>query len=149
MLVGEFEQLIKYISLREFEQLKQLIDAYNGGNEVKLNEWFKINGSNLKAIWLNKSNYNVNVFESHKLNQDIHVIVKGCDKIMLGDPMKCQEELIYQVEGDYALFKSENLIVNYLIAGSVAVIEPEELHSNLIEDLDTLKLVIKKKIKHE
>ena len=144
MVSGSIKELSKYISTNEQMEIMLIVQSFDETTEI--GSWFTIPRTDLRGLFLNRSNYKEEVFESHRIYQDIHLIIKGYDTILIGSDNDAIPELDYQLEGDYELFSSRILSELKLNEGTFAIINPGELHANRIENVQTLKLVVKRKI---
>lgn len=141
MITGKITDLQKYIGAIDATIINLYIDS------VKTNPitgvWTELD-NNLRGLTLSKSAFKIDTFEHHQKYQDIHIVLEGMDQMYIGSETekKCIHE--YVPKDDYALFTSKtianvNINVDYFI-----LLETFELHSNLIENENTLKIVIKR-----
>ncbi|WP_268123775.1 YhcH/YjgK/YiaL family protein [Roseivirga pacifica] len=94
----------------------------------------------LKFIHLKKSAYNEGVFEIHKDHFDLHITLKGVDKMCFG--MKEAPINDYQPEGDYQLLKGEIKDMLEIKEGHAVLIPVNCSHANHLSD-NGRKLVVK------
>jgi YhcH/YjgK/YiaL family protein len=141
MILGELSTIGKYIDSKSFDSIMLFINKVKT-SDVVIGEWI-ILGEELKALVLNKSGYNVGVFEAHSVFNDIHIVIDGSDTIYLGDKSRATIKNTYDEIGDYTLYNSHEISSCKLSENSFAFIPKEEIHSNQIEGESSKKIVIK------
>ena len=141
MIKGKFEDLTQLIGLESFDKVAYFIAQLKLGS-IGANQWVYFDHQQyFKAIGLATSNLNDSVKEYHKKFSDIHILIKGSDDIFLGENVLEVVEP-YQEALDYSLVKATTSGIINIIPGDFVIIEPEEIHCNVIAE-NSLKLVVK------
>jgi len=141
MIKSKFEDLAGLIELEDFNKIAHFIAQLKSGS-VEAGQWIYFDEQQyFKAIGLTTSNLNDSVKEYHKIFSDIHILLKGSDDIFLGENVLEVVEP-YQEALDYSLVKATTSGIINIIPGDFVIIEPEEIHCNVIAE-NSLKLVVK------
>lgn len=140
MITGKLEDLKDFIDFDNFNKIVNFVESAKSNN-VKVGEWNFLNDASLKAIVLNKSNMETDVKEFHKIYTDVHITIIGVDTLFLGNEIsEIVEE--YQENGDYSLVKSETIASNEIYPNHFGILNPEEIHCNILQE-NSLKVVVK------
>lgn len=142
MVVGLLNNLESFIGSTH---AKIILDTISNARilNIEFGAWQNLD-SNLRVIYLNKDNFIPETFESHKINQDIHVVLEGKDEILVGDPDVANLIKPYDSQLDYALFTSKILKSVPITIGSFVMLELEEIHTNRFLLPTTKKMVFKR-----
>lgn len=87
-------------------------------------------------------------FEAHKEWMDIHLVVKGEEKMPVASAQTVEEKTPYSKEKDIAFYKGKPEAIADLYPGDVLVAFPEDYHQPGVKDNDNVvrKLVMKVKV---
>lgn len=111
---------------------------------------FEIDGSNLKAIYSNKTGMTVEQstakFECHNQNIDIQVCINGLETLGWKPREKCvSPKGDYNPEKDVQFYNDTPDMFFQLTNGQFAIFFPEDVHAPMIGEGEIKKLVIKVK----
>ncbi|WP_144281546.1 YhcH/YjgK/YiaL family protein [Chryseobacterium echinoideorum] len=140
MIIDTVDHLEKYIEENIIFQVNKLLNT--PFEELSLGNWHILDDKASKIIILNTSNYEENVFESHKKYIDFHFPINGHDVIFFGTEKNKIQKCDYNIDQDYQLFSSTTIAEMKITKNCFAMIEPNELHSNQLTN-DALKIVLK------
>lgn len=141
MITGKVSELGKYIGEDQAKLIREFIQ------EVKRDPvfgQFKVLSDQLRGIVLHKSNFKENVFEAHRRDEDIHIVLQGEDLMILGDEDLAEVTTPYVAQDDYTLFNSESIGTIKVSADQFVMLMRDEIHTNLITNEETIKIVIKR-----
>lgn len=141
MITGQLINLEKYVGLTDASIILNYIGTVKANPITGV--WTELDNE-LRGLVLDQSGFKHGVFEHHKKHQDIHIVLKGMDQIHLGSPTKKVAIDNYVPKGDYALYNSKPIGQINIYPSTFALLDVFELHNNLIEDENTLKIVIKR-----
>jgi YhcH/YjgK/YiaL family protein len=141
MITGQLKDLEKHVGLTDASIILSYIEAVKTNPIIGV--WTELSNK-LKGLTLDKSCFKQDVFEYHHKYQDIHIVLKGMDQIHLGCPSNKIAINKYVSEGDYALYNTKSIGHINIYPFNFALLYLFELHTNLIEGEDTLKIVIKR-----
>lgn len=126
----------------EAKAVYNFIESVNK-KSIEFDKWYYIDeNKKIKAILLNKSNSSSDIKEYHKLNTDIHITLKGKDKIFIGssDYIEIDNKID---QDDYCLVNSKTINEFLLNENEIVIINPGVIHCNILEK-ESIKIVIKK-----
>ena len=87
------------------------------------------------------------IMEYHKKYLDIHVLLKGKERIGWKALQDCtQEKKSFDDENDYGLYEDKPTAYADLLPGQFAIVYPEDAHAPNISSAEIRKLVVKIKL---
>lgn len=103
------------------------------------------NGISANVVSYTTDAVDADIFEAHKHTIDIHYIVAGKEKILIGKNTDNPTEL-YDEQNDGCLYKTEKIGEVIYACGQAVIINPNELHmaGYAIETIKNVKKVILK-----
>lgn len=143
MITGKIANLEKYIGSIDANIIHRFIDTVKANPAKGIGVWTELDNE-LRGLILYKSAYKVETFEQHQKYQDIHIVLEGMDQMYFGSETEKNCTTEYVDKDDYALYTSKTIGHINILPNHFALLETFELHSNLIEDENTLKIVIKR-----
>lgn len=126
----------------EAKAVNEFIKSVKNKN-IEFDKWYCLDeNEKIKALLLNKSNSNSDIKEYHKLNTDIHITIKGKDRIYIGssDYIEIDNKID---ENDYCLVNSKTINEFSVNENEIVIINPGVIHCNILEK-ESIKIVIKK-----
>jgi YhcH/YjgK/YiaL family protein len=142
MIAGLLNNLESSIGKPHSDIILEAISQVNF-EKIEFGVWHNLDG-HLRVIILNKDNFKQGIFENHKVNQDIHVVLEGEDEILLGESTHATSLQPYDAALDYELFNTNLREGIRLSKGSFVLLETQEIHTNRFLLPHTIKMVFKR-----
>jgi YhcH/YjgK/YiaL family protein len=145
MIVDKLENISKYGNfipdLSELDFLKNLDFGLLNDGKSCLSETFDIVKIDYK---FSKDHQHFKLLEAHKNNTDIHITIKGLDKIVFRKEEECIDiHEDYNTEHDYTLYKDKYFGSMIIPNGYFVLIPPGMAHMALMSNENVQKVVVK------
>lgn len=124
-------------------QVNEILTFYKKYDVLQIGEWIVLSDA-LKVIRLNDWNRSSDFFEAHRMNYDLHVTLKGIDRMracLSTEHLEVVQE--YNDEKDFLLYRGKEDGEFFLKEGMWALIAPNEPHRNEFLSEGTEKMVFK------